>query len=320
VRTLRVPQVLTVLGAMAVASCAPGPAPVTMPGAVARRPVTRSVRVQVHEGAHLVVRQVPLEEYVEATVLSEVSPDPADERAAERMFEVQAIIARTYAVANVGRHEKDGFDLCSTTHCQLYEPGRLRTSRWAALAHEAVQKTAGQLLWFGAAPANALFHADCGGHTSAAAAVWGGPGASYLVGETDALPAHHLTWTFDTRAAALRDALNEDQRTAVGARLDRVEISGRDAAGRAEMITLHGTRTFVVRGEVFRDVVTRMLGVKSIRSTLFSVTRTGDRFAFSGKGYGHGVGLCQAGALARIRAGASVETVLAHYFPGTRIA
>jgi stage II sporulation protein D len=290
-----------------------------MPGAVTRRPVTRSVRVQVHEGGNLVVRQVPLEEYVEATVLSEVSPDPSDERAAERMFEVQAIIARTYAVANVGRHQKDGFDLCSTTHCQLYEPGRLRTSRWAALAHEAVQKTAGELLWFGAAPANALFHADCGGHTSAASAVWGGPGASYLVGETDALPAHHLTWTFDTRAAVLRDALNEDQRTAVGARLDRVEISGRDAAGRAEMITLHGTRTFLVRGEVFREVVTRMLGVKSIRSTLFSVTRTGDRFAFSGKGYGHGVGLCQAGAMARIRAGASVQAVLAHYFPGTRI-
>jgi stage II sporulation protein D len=113
--------------------------------------------------------------------------------------------------------------------------------------------------------------------------------------------------------------LNADARTAVGARLDRVEIAGRDAAGRAEQIVLRGTRAFVVRGEVFRAAVTRALGVKSVRSTLFSVKKTGDRFVFSGKGFGHGVGLCQAGAMARLRAGASPEEVLRFYFPGTSL-
>jgi stage II sporulation protein D len=143
----------------------------------------------------------------------------------------------------------------------------------------------------------------------------------YLSGATDRCPAAnvHADWIFETRTAPLRAALNADARTAVGSRLDRIEIAGRDRAGRAETILLRGTRTFVVRGEVFREVLTRALGVKTLRSTLFSVKKSHDVFAFSGKGFGHGVGLCQAGALARITAGASPEEVLEHYFPGTSL-
>ena len=138
----------------------------------------------------------------------------------------------------------------------------------------------------------------------------------YLVAEPDTCPPEHSEWTFEARATELRTALNADARTNVGPALDRVEISGRDAAGRAELITLRGTRTFVVRGEVFREVVTRALGVKSLRSTLFSVKRAGDHFVFSGHGFGHGVGLCQAGAAVRVRGGVAPAEVLRHYFPG----
>lgn len=290
-----------------------------MPGSVAvpgmRMPAT--VRVQVEEAGLPVVHDVPLEQYVETTVLSEVHPDAADEPFAERLFEVQAIIARTYAVANAGRHAREGFDLCSTTHCQLYEPARLKTSRWAPVAQEAVRRTAGELLWFGDQPAHPVFHADCGGHTSDASAVWGGPAVPYLVAAPDACQTEHAGWTFDARAAALQAALNADARTSIGGTLESVEVSGRDAAGRAELITLRGTRTFVVRGEVFRDVVTRALGVRSLRSTLFSVKRSGDHFVFAGRGFGHGVGLCQAGAAIRIRSGAAPADVLRYYFPGT---
>jgi len=279
------------------------------------------IRVQVREGTALVVREVALEDYVATAALSEIHPEIADEDVAERMFEVQAVIARSYAASNRGRHAKDGFDVCATTHCQMYEPARLRTSRWAAVARAAVQRTGGQLLWFADAPARAVFHADCGGHTSNAASVWGGVAPAYLSGASDDGPAcnAHADWTFETRTAALRAALNADPRTAVGARLDRIEIAGRDEAGRAEQILLRGTRTFAIRGEVFRDVLTRAFGVKSLRSTLFSVTKSRDVFAFSGKGFGHGVGLCQAGALARLKAGASPDQVLAHYFPGTAL-
>jgi stage II sporulation protein D (peptidoglycan lytic transglycosylase) len=309
--------VLVVLAVLALGACAPGPVSVVMPGGVMR---ARAVilRVQVQEGTALVVRDVPLEDYVAAAAVAEVHPDGGD-RMAARVFEVQAVIARTYALSNRGRHARDGFDLCSTTHCQLYDPGRLGTSRWTATVREAVSRTAGEILWFDNAPARALFHADCGGHTSNASAVWGGTAPAYLAGSRDGGPAEsaHVEWTFDTTAAALRRALDADTRTDVGATLDRIDVAGRDAAGRAELITLRGSRTFVVRGEVFRDAMSRAFGVKSIRSTLFTVKKSKDRFVFSGKGYGHGVGLCQAGALARLRAGESVEQVLSFYFPGT---
>lgn len=290
-----------------------------MPGAVAvskpRLPGT--VRVQTHEGTSVVVRDVPLEQYVETTILSELHPDVSDAAIAERLFEVQAIIARTYAVANAGRHAKEGFDLCSTTHCQLYDPARLHADRWAASAHEATERTAGELLCFGGRPAQAVFHADCGGHTSDASAVWGGTAVPYLVAAPDICRADQSDWTFAASVAAVRAALNADPRTNVGATLDRIDIAGRDAAGRAELITLRGSRTFVTRGDVLRDAMTRALGVKSIRSTLFSVKRIGDRFLFAGRGYGHGVGLCQAGARTRILGGAGTKDVLLHYFPGT---
>jgi stage II sporulation protein D len=303
------------------AGCAVAPVRVPGPAGGLRTAAPMVIRVQVREGTALVVREIPLEEYVMAAALSEVHPDISEDGVAERMFEVQADVARTYAVSNRGRHGREGFDLCSTTHCQLYEPARLRTSRWAPVARDAVQRTAAELLWFAGAPARAVFHADCGGHTSSASAVWGGIAPPYLSGSRDEGPADHAhaDWTFDARAAAVRAALNADPRTAVGARLDRIEVAGRDEAGRAEKIILHGTRTFVIRGEVFREVVTRAFGVKTLRSTLFTVTKSRDVFLFKGRGFGHGVGLCQAGALARLKAGASPKDVLAHYFPGTSL-
>lgn len=310
-----------VLGcALMLAACVSGPGHVTLPGSVPRVAAS-SVRVQFREGSALVVRDVPLERYVVGAALSEVHPAPGEDALAARIYDVQTVIARSYAAANRGRHAQNGFDFCATSHCQLYEPARLTTSRWAAVARDAAQRTAGEVLWFADAPARAVFHADCGGHTSAAGAVWGGVAPAYLAARPDTIaPAStHAAWTYDVGIEVLRAALNTDTRTAVGARLDRIEVAGRDAAGRAEQIVLRGTHTFVVRGEVFREVVTRRLGARSLRSTLFSVTKAGKTFAFSGKGFGHGVGLCQAGAIARLRAGQSPEQVLSYYFPGTSL-
>ena len=291
-----------------------------MPGSIGRS-AARPVRVQVREGRALVVREITLEQYATGAALSEVHPAASDEELAGRVYEVQTVIARSYAVSNRGRHAKQGFDLCATTHCQIYEPARFTTSRWAATARAAARRTADEVLWFAGAPARAVFHADCGGHTSHAAEVWGGAAPAYLSGRRDTVDsaAAHAQWVSETGVEALKAALNTDVRTAVGATLDRLDIAGRDSAGRAEQIVLRGTQTFVVRGEVFREVVTRHLGARTLRSTLFTVKKAGDRFVFTGKGFGHGVGLCQAGALARLRRGDSPEAVLAYYFPGITV-
>lgn len=280
-----------------------------------------SIRIGVMDGGKLTVQTVPLERYVEATILSEFAPPAGDVETVERMLEVQAVIGRTYAIAHLGRHAREGYDLCDRTHCQLYQPGRLATSRWAPQARDAARRTQAEVLWFDGAPALAVYHADCGGRTSAASAVWGGTLRPYLVSREDDGPARdvHASWRYETSRRAVQEALNADPRTRVGRRLDGVDVLERDEAGRAEEVALHGAEERLVRGDVLREVLARALGARSIRSTWFDVRREESLMIFEGRGFGHGVGLCQAGALARIRAGAKLSGVLQRYFPGTKL-
>ena len=227
--------------------------------------IPRTLKVQVRHGGSSDVVTVPIEDYVAATILSEVDPPDADTKVLERMFEVQAVLTRTYAISHRGRHAAQGFDVCNSTHCQLYEPDRLRGSKWSALAREAAARTAGQILWFGRAPALAVYHADCGGHTSASSEVWRGDALTYLPSAVDDGPARgsHMAWTFEASRAELRDALNADPRTRVGRELKAIDLGVTDSAGRAETVTITGARAMEVRGDVFREVVTHLFGIRS---------------------------------------------------------
>jgi stage II sporulation protein D (peptidoglycan lytic transglycosylase) len=310
---------LLVAGAVMALCCASSS---TEPLAV--RPAYRppsTIRVRGLDRATEVTRDVPLEDYVEATVLTEFAPAAGDEAIVESMLEVQAVISRTYALAHVGRHSREGFDLCSTTHCQLYEPGRLRTSRWAAAAAEAVRHTSGQILWYDGAPADALFHADCGGRTSTAADVWGGPNPPYLRELDDDGPASgaHVSWRYEAPAETVRQALNADPRTRVGRRLRGLDVVMRDPSGRAKEIAIEGDLERIVRTEDFREVLARAFGPRAVRSNRLDISINASRVVFSGKGFGHGVGLCQAGAFARLSKGAKPKEVLSYYFPGIKI-
>ncbi len=267
------------------------------------------------------VRVMPLEEYVLATVLSETAPPRGDPAGAERMFEVQAIVARTYAVANLGRHASQGFDLCDSTHCQVVDLSRLTRSPWVAVARRAVERTAGRILVYDGRPIQALFHADCGGRTSGADEVWGGAPVPYLTGHADDLPHHakHMVWKYEITGARLRAALARNGGPELGSAAARVEVTARDSAGRARRVTVAGKATVILRGEDFRSAVNAVAGPLAIRSTWFTVKRAGARFVFEGRGFGHGVGLCQTGALARARAGESARDILAVYYPGAAI-
>ena len=303
-------------GTTTTAPVAPSPTP----------PLPASVRVQVSEGGALVIRNVPLDDYVRATAISEFAPASGELDAVERMLELQSVISRTYAVSHLGRHAREGFDLCSTTHCQLYDPRRLQTSRWAGASRAAVERTTGQILLFDRQPVQALFHADCGGYTSTSAAVWGGIDLPYLVARPDdgvASPAH-ADWRYDVSLDALSAALAADPRTRVDGSFDGIDVLSRDDAGRAARVAVRsrvdrgpsGISSLDVRGDDLRQVLSRAFGARTIRSTRFEIQRTGALFTFTGRGFGHGVGLCQAGAFARIRAGTSPVDVLRYYYPG----
>jgi stage II sporulation protein D len=279
--------------------------------------VPRELRVRVGDRVHT----IPLETYVIGTALSEFSPVGESAGTARRILEVQTVISRTYAVAHLGRHRDEGFDLCDTTHCQVYQPARVTTSRFSGAAQDAARTTADRVLLFDRRPAQTLFHADCGGHTADAADVWGGAAVPYLQGRTDDVTTGtHRRWRFDASAADLRAALNADSRTAIGRSLDAIRISRRDASGRAAEIALEGETPRRVRGDQFRAVLNRAFGVRSVMSTRLSLHQDGDRFRLEGDGFGHGVGLCQVGAAARARGGASLEAILAAYYPGSQLA
>jgi len=278
--------------------------------------IPREIRVSV--GGQIV--RVPFEQYVLATALSEVSPVGESAATIDRIFEVQAVIARTYALAHMGRHAADGYDVCDGTHCQLYQPARIQTSRFTSAAREAVTRTRGQLLTFAGRPADALFHSDCGGHTAAASTAWGGAPVPYLSSHEDDVPqGTHHEWQFSLTATALRAALNTDPRSAVGSHLDALTVVERDESGRAVRVELRGERRELLRAEQLRAVLTAKLGDRSIQSTHFTVKETGGRWQFSGTGFGHGVGLCQVGAAARARRGESLADILRAYYPGTKL-
>ncbi len=319
-RTPAAVAVACVVGAgCATAPPAPPPAPVpAVPNVRALPHLTPlAVRVKTPAGA---VLQLPLDEYVGGAVAAELSIDPRPHGGDAVALEVQVLVARTYALANRGRHGGEGFDLCATTHCQIYAAAPEVPPAVAAAIARAIARTRGQVIAHHATPIQALFHASCGGRTSEAEAVWGGLARPYLRSVVDE-PCRETArpWRFAADTRRLRAVLNADRRTRVGAALFRIDVVARDAAGRAIELLLAGERAPIVRGEEFRVILARTFGAAALRSTAFDVIRAGDRFEFEGRGFGHGVGLCQAGALALARAGRSAGEILQHYFPGTRL-
>jgi stage II sporulation protein D len=306
---------ISLVGFAGMAACGPSrPASVVVPPPGVDVPA----RVQVRVAGQ--ITSVALDDYVLGAVLSEVTPLDETPAAVDRIYEVQAIIARTYVVSQIGRHRAEGFDVCDTTHCQIYDPARIRTSRFAAVARAAVTRTHGRVLAYGGHVAEALFHADCGGSTTGADAVWGGRALPYLRAIVDNLtPETHRKWEVNATNEQLRVALNADARTSVGKTLSAIEIVSVDDSGRAAGLGIRGERSYTVRGDVFRSVLNQTLGARGLQSTKFALTRSGSRYSFEGTGFGHGVGLCQRGAASRIRRGDSVEAVLRAYYPGTTL-
>lgn len=297
------------------------PVPAAVPVPVPARPFgpDATLRVGPGPGSSGSIERIEMEAYVAGVVSAEQAVGALAPEVARGVVQVQAIVSRTFALAHRGRHEREGFDVCRETHCQLYRPAPARFEGGPLGA--AVRATRGQVLQYEDRPIDALFHANCGGHTSAADAIWGGRKSPYLTSVSDEFCARNpaAAWSFTIERERLRQLLNRNELTDVGARLDGLTVVQRDAGGRAVLVALDGDRSPLVRGEELRRVIVQGLGARSMRSLNFDVQRQGDALVFSGRGFGHGAGLCQAGALERLRAGAAPAEVLAYYYPGARL-
>lgn len=266
------------------------------------------------------MRSVTLEEYVAGVLAAESSIETEMEA-----LKAQAVVSRTFALRNRGRHAQEGFDFCSTTHCQRYAltgNGGARPNTTAAAAR-AVAETRGEVLRDGQGQlVDSYFHASCGGMTANIQSLWGmdnPPG--YLKGVRDdycaSMPHHHWTQTISTQQ--LLKALRSDPQSDVGAKLTDVIVARRDTTGRAEVVTLEGERRRTLRGWDFKLIIGRNLGWNVLKSSLFTVTRAGNGFVFRGGGFGHGLGFCQEGAHVMAARGSTYKQIVEKYFPGTSV-
>jgi len=278
-----------------------------------------------------VTNTLDLEDYIAGVVASELvlwSANPETLRA-------QAIAARSYAVSALddrGARRTDPFlqsDTRDMAYAGAFVPKNEREREIAAKLARAVESTRGRVLLEGERVVDARFHAACGGQTADARDV--SPEARFECLRSVPCPACRKElgveresagepWSFTAQRAAL-DALA--QRFRVGTRLERLRPVALDSGGRWLEVELVGpSGSARVRFEELR----RALGTDKLLSSAIELTvpRAGDELGstlrFEGRGRGHGVGLCQAAARDCASAGWSAERILAHYYPGARVA
>ncbi len=246
------------------------------------------------------VVELPAERYI-AGVLAGESSVFRNEEALKAM----AVAARTYAARLRGRHAKEGFDFCDTTHCQ-----RLDLNAIQQRVTQAAAATQGELLWFEGTPAFSVYSRNCGGRTD----VWPDLTVPYLRVQADPY-CRPAAWTWTATPRQLILALKASGLN-VPEDLTNVHIMERTASGRAKTLALVGkTRSIPIAAGSFRFAVGRALGWNTLRSGQYEV----QQLTFRGRGQGHGVGLCQEGADAMAGAGKSYREILAFYYPGTQV-
>lgn len=257
-------------------------------------------------GGLTAVNIVPVDDYLRSVVPEEMPVDwPAE------AIKAQSVAARSFAFASRGRHASEGYDLCTTTHCQLYTG----TAAEKSASNAAIKATRGEVLTYGGKPIEALFHTDSGGMTENSEDVWGSH-VPYLRAAKDT-PAKTMPWTKTISRADLERKLaakGHDIGKARSIALSPLTIGraakDRTASGRVKTMTVKGTKgTATLSGTTWRS----LLGLKS---TLFDAKLAKDMVTFTGYGSGHGLGISQWGAERMAAKGKSYADILHHYYTG----
>ena len=256
------------------------------------------------DGALAVVNDVPLEDYLVGVLLAE-----SNARWPQEALRAQAIVSRTYAAYHRLLNAAKPYHLVASTAHQQFAGHVASTSpAWGA-----VQETTGEVLCWEGELFPAFYHSDSGGYTEDPRTVFAArniPGLRPVVCHFST-GSPHFSWALDLRLADLSEAL---RRNHVGVGTVRsIEVSERTASLRATVVTVRGSSGIIrLRGNDFR----RMVGYDTLKSTLFAVAVDGEVARFAGRGYGHGVGMCQWGAKAMAEQGATARRILDFYYPG----
>ena len=282
-----------------------------------------------------VVNRVHMEQYLLSVVALELGFRAPSDREAVK---AQAVAARTFAARFRGRREALGFDVYPSDADQVYTGLEAELPEVAA----AVGSTVGEIVTWRSQPIQALFHSTCGWSTEAAEQVFQNREiVPYLRATTDRYGegerdfycaiSPRFRWREEWSGSALTAGLAQTLPAILGAsaragigrvtdiRAGRVSPTGRVA----ELIVTTTTGTFTVPGGRVREAM-RPAAQRQLNSNMFQlhVDKGGGevtRVVAAGGGYGHGVGMCQYGAVGRARAGWQYQQILSTYYDGTRL-
>ena len=279
----------------------------------------------------LVVNRLPMDSYLRGVVPLEIGNRTSAEVAA---VQAQAVAARTYAYKHL--NDSRAFDMYSTVQDQVY--GGVDAEK--PQSDTAITTTQDVVVLYAGQPISTPYHSTCGGSTAAVTEVWyNQPDEPYLRPVSDRIPgtdhfycdpSPRFSWTQNFDAAGLRAVMEkylanytDAPKSGLGKIVD-VRETGRTPSGRVAALTVQTDGgNFTLRGNDIRFVLRDPKGT-ILNSTYFALTtaKSGGEISnltVNGRGYGHGIGMCQWGAIGRARAGQNYRTILETYYPGTTI-
>jgi len=283
------------------------------------------------DSGFLVVNNLPMDSYLRGVVPLEIGSRTPAEFAA---VQAQAVAARTYAYKHLTSSR--AFDMYATVQDQVY--GGVDAEK--PQSDSAIATTADVVVLYNGQPITTPYHSTCGGSTAGVSEVWyDQPDQPYLRPVSDRIPGTNnfycdtsprFSWTQSYDAAGLRAVMEKylasytkAPKSGVG-KITDIREQGRTPSGRIAALTVQTeTGSYTLRGNDIRFVLRDPKGA-ILNSTFFSFTKETSggevsSFTVNGRGYGHGIGMCQWGAIGRARAGQNYRTILETYYPGTTI-
>jgi stage II sporulation protein D (peptidoglycan lytic transglycosylase) len=257
------------------------------------------IEVWKGENGLYLINELPLEEYVESVTAAEVGSNWEIEA-----LKAQAVISRTYAVSRMRANGHQRYHITSTVMHQVYKGNHSQVQ-----VSYAVKETAGEILAYRGKPIEALYHSTSGGMTEDPEEVFGKSYPYLRPVATSCEISPYWVWERKIPIPEIEKALG-----AKGFRL--MTIYSRTTTGRVKELAFDSAEgRKIIKATEFR----KLLGWSRLPSTNFRLKMNGNSVTFEGKGYGHGVGLCQWGALQMAKDGKDYREILSYFYPGTEI-